>query len=119
MRGYDRIIVDEDNARLGADFTQDLAGIPGRGDAGPDVEELSDPLACQEAHGAAEEGTVSDRHVPAFRQDREHCVGGSTIGGEMCLATKVIVVHARRMRNAGVNLRRVERVVFQHADSVT
>jgi hypothetical protein len=114
VRDDDRVVVDVYDPRLMPQVAQHFAGASRRRDPRSDVEELANPLARQKAHRAAEERAIGDRHVPAFGQDRQHLPGGFAVGGEMRLAAEVVVVHARRVRDGDVDVRRFGRVLLEH-----
>ena len=105
VREHDRVVVRVHHAGLGIAGLRDLMHVVRTRQAGADVEELRDArLARQVADGPAQEGPVlphrgADR-APAF----QHLAGDGPVGGEVVLAAEEVVVHARRMRPAHIDL---------------
>jgi len=77
------------------------------GQPGSDVEELPDAgFGHQVPDGPAEKGAVLARRDQRGRRAGENRLRRLAVGGEMVLPAEEEVVHPRRVRSRGVNLRR-------------
>jgi len=82
----------------------DIAGIR---DAGANVDDLAySRLTGQELHDAVQERPVGAGDVTHLGSGAQHLPGGRPVDGIVFFPAQVKVVHARRVRPAGVNVGR-------------
>jgi hypothetical protein len=107
MQMHDGTIIQGGNAHPRRDLLGDLVHIDCRGNAGADIDDLSDTsLADQEPHCPLQERPVLPRHRPYPRRRPQHFRRGFPVDQMVVLATEVIVIETRWVRPARVDLRR-------------
>jgi hypothetical protein len=83
-----------------------LMHVPGRGNAGADVDELRYPrLAGQEPHRPLHERAVGPRDGAYFRKGAQDLADGFPVSGIVVPAAQIGVIHAGRMRPTRIDLR--------------
>ena len=101
------VVVHIDHAGPGRYFPRDFMDVPRAGDAGANVNDLADSrLADEKADDALQERPVGAGDVTSFGGGTQHLPGSLPVHGVVVLPAQVEVVHARRVRPAGVNLGR-------------
>ena len=103
---HDRVVVHVDHVGTRRDLPGDLVHVPGRGDAGANVNELPYPrLPGQEPHRPLHKRPVRPCHATYFRKGAQHLPDSFAVNGIVVLAAEVSVVHPGRVRSGGVDLR--------------
>ena len=85
------VVVDVGDPGARRDLPGDLVHVPGRRDAGADVDDLPDArLAGQEPHGPLQERPVGPRRVACFRRRLEQLADGLPVGGVVVLSARLL-----------------------------
>jgi hypothetical protein len=117
VRQHDRVVIHIHDSRFRRYALGHLVGVIRRRDAGTDIEELPDPrLSRQETHRPAEECPI--RADPNGRQagiGLQDFIADFTVGGEIVLPAKQVVIYPGLVRDAGVDVRRLAGVVGNRA----
>ena len=101
------VVVHIDHAGPGRYFPRDFMDVTRAGDAGANVDDLADSrLADKKADDALQERPVGAGDVTPFGSGAQDLAGSLPIYGIVVLSAQVEVVHAGRVRPAGVNLGR-------------
>lgn len=107
----DRVVVRVHHAGAGVDALDHLVEVrPGRYPRAY-VQELADSPLGQRPGGAVHEVTVHPRHLPDGGKQGDDLLGGGRVHGVVVLAAEEVVVHAGRLRLAGVYVGRAEACV--------
>src|SRR6266542_493139 len=105
VHDHHRVVVDVDDPGVRRGGLGDLVDVLLRGQPGPEVQELADAgVLGEEPHGPAEERPVGPRGARRGRVRRDHLFGGRLVGLEVVLAAEHVVVDARAVGNARVDL---------------
>lgn len=100
----DRIVVGVHHAGVGGDGLDDLVKVRGGRNSGTDVEELTDALSRQHSGGTMHEVPVGTRHLLDRGEEGDDLLGGLPVDGIVVLAVEEVVIHARRLGFAGVDV---------------
>ena len=110
MGEHYRVVVHIDHPALGGHLLRDLMCVVGGRDTGPDVEELTYPrLTSEIANQPPQKRPVRPGQVSHARVGGKSLLGGLTIGGEVVLTAKPVVIHPGLMRDAGIEGRALSR----------
>jgi hypothetical protein len=103
VREDDRVDVDVDDPRVGGDLLRDLVGVPGRRQAGPDVDELPDPLPGHVPHGTPQERAVLLGELTDLGHRLGDALDGLPVDPVVVLAPEVVVIHPGHAGPGGVD----------------
>ena len=106
MDQHERVVVHVHHPAIGRDGLRDLVGAAGRGQAGPDVEELADAaLTSQVAHHPGQERPVRTGSRDHLRAAADDFLGGLPVSREMVLAAEPVRIHPGRVRHRRIEAR--------------
>ena len=86
------------------DCLGDFVNVAGRGDAGPDVQELLDALVGQKRDGATQKAAVDLQDERQFWVDRRRRLGCLAVNREIVRAAQEVVIHPRDVRPVPLEL---------------